>query len=221
MDETDLLQLRLDYRFTERQLLVRALTHSSQSRDNYERLEFLGDRVLGLVIAEWLIELRPEAEEGELAKTLAALVSRESLREMAKLLDLAQALRMKASEAEHRNLENNAILADCCEAVIAAVYLDGGIEAARRLIRRCWIVLVEATPQTGDVKTRLQEWSQAKALGIPDYAEVGRTGPDHSPSFVIEVRIKGRDPARGEGTSKRLAERAAAEAMLRAIGEIK
>jgi ribonuclease-3 len=215
--ETAFLEQALEHGFANHGLLTRALTHSSFSKDNYERLEFLGDRVLGLVIAEWLSTLYPQAEEGTLAKTLAALVSRDSLALVARGLGLGPLLKLSVADVAAGGRDNPSILADACEAVIAALYLDGGLDVARKFIRAHWREMIQSPPATGDAKTQLQEWTQGRGLGLPAYIEKGREGPDHAPSFVIEVRVQGLPPVIGTGPSKRVAERLAAEAMLAAV----
>jgi ribonuclease-3 len=207
------LERQLDYRFSEPARLQQAFTHSSRSGPNYERLEFLGDRVLGLVMAEWLLVLHPEAVEGKLAKLQAALVSAESLAQVARSLDLSRFI--KGAAADPGLKQNDGILADCCEALVAVLYLDGGVPAAQNFIRTQWATLVGAPPETGDAKTLLQEWTQSRGLGLPVYAETERSGPDHAPSFTIEVQVKNHGAVAATGASKRLAERAAAAAMLK------
>ena len=211
-------QERLGHRFTDLESLGRALTHASVSKQNYERLEFLGDRVLGLCVAEWLCERQPRAEEGEMAKILAAVVSRDSLAAVARRLDLGSMLRLSPGDAASGGRDNPALLADSCEAVIAALFLDGGLEAARRFVRREWGELIDAPRRTGDAKTQLQEWSQARGLGLPRYVMTAQTGLDHAPLFTVEVTIAGQGAATGTGPSKREAERAAAEIMCRDLG---
>jgi ribonuclease-3 len=211
------LETQLDYRFADQARLRQAFTHSSRSGANYERLEFLGDRVLGLVMAEWLLELSPEATEGRLAKQLAALVSAESLTQVARSLNLSAYI--KGAAADPGLTQNDGILADCCEALVAVLYQDGGLPAARDFIRAHWHCLIEAPPETGDAKTLLQEWTQSRGLGLPVYEEVARSGPDHAPSFTIEVRVKNHPSQSATGASKRLAERAVAAAMLKDLSK--
>ena len=213
---------RLGHRFSDETLLDLALSHSSavgtaggRGLFNNQRLEFLGDRVLGLVIAEWLLERFPDAEEGELAVRLNALVRRETCAEVAERVDLGASLVLGAGEDRAGGREKAAILGDACEAVIAALYLDGGISAAARFIKAEWAGLLEGpVPVRRDAKTALQEWTQARGRGIPSYREVGRSGPDHAPDFTVRVQVSGLTPADGTGGSKRHAEQAAARAML-------
>ncbi len=206
-------QLPLGHAFADPSLLQRALTHSSFSNANYERLEFLGDRVLGLIVAEWLCEINPAESEGDMAKRLSALVGRESLAVVARQIDLGGHIKISEAEAAMGGRDNGSTLADCCEAVIAALYLDGGIEAARHFIRTQWQELLRTAPAAGDAKTALQEWSQAKGFGLPEYELIDRSGPDHAPLFTVKVTVR-HDSEVATGTSKRLAERDAAAALL-------
>jgi ribonuclease-3 len=214
------LEARLGHRFADRSLLERALSHSSaldrgSASLNNQRFEFLGDRVLGLVIAEWLLRQFPEAEEGELAVRYNALVRKEACAAAAERIELGQYLFLGPGEERAGGREKAAILADACEAVIAALYLDGGLDAAYRFIEAEWshLVLVP-TRLRADAKTALQEWTQGQGRGIPVYKETGRSGPDHAPVFKVKVEITGAAPASGSGGSKRQAEQAAARAML-------
>jgi ribonuclease-3 len=224
--ESDLTALaaRLGHDFADPGLLAHALTHSSRAgsaAESYERLEFLGDRVLGCLIAELLYRRFPAENEGALGKRFAALVRRETLASVAGAggLDLGPHLRLSRGEEESGGRENPATLSDACEAVIAALYLDGGLEAARRLVEPIWTPLLEAdlTPPQ-DPKTRLQEWAQGQGLALPRYEEVARSGPDHAPLFTLRVSLGDGRRAEGEGRSKRTAEQAAAEALLRQLG---
>lgn len=220
MTKYDLLQDRIGYRFSDEELLERALTHASygdgrrEVRDN-ERLEFLGDRVLGLVIARKLFDTFENAEEGGLAPRLNALVRKEACARVARDIELGEALRLAPSEERAGGRDKDKILGDACEALIAAIYLDGGFKKATAFINRFWkseLKAVERKPK--DPKTRLQEWAQARHRSLPRYGLVDRTGPDHRPSFHIEVTVPGLPPAQGEGASRRDAERAAAAALL-------
>jgi len=214
------LEAALEYRFQDRLLAERALTHSSargaklKARDN-ERLEFIGDRVLGLSIAELLGELMPEAREGQLAKKFNQLVRRETCALIARKLELGDYLILSESEDDSGGRGKDTILADATEALLAAVFLDGGFDAARDLVRRLWGPISGELPvQVQDPKSALQEWAQGRGLPLPLYVEIGRSGPDHAPVFIYEVRVTGFEPARGDGTSKRIAEQAAAQTML-------
>ena len=212
---------RLGHRFARPKLLVRALTHPSAAKrrgardDSYERLEFLGDRVLGLIVADLLLARFPGEAEGALAVRHADLVRRETLAEVAGELGLERHLRLAKGEEAAGERRNPALLANACEAVIGALYLDGGLDAARGLIESFWMARIEsASEPPQDAKTGLQEWAQKRGLALPHYREVGREGPAHEPHFTIEVGVAGHQPAQGEGRSKRLAEQAAAERLL-------
>ncbi len=215
------LTTRLGYDFREPELLWRALTHASATRGargdvaSYERLEFLGDRVLGLIIADLLFARFPEEPEGALARRLAALVRKETLAEVAAELDLGRFMRFGSGESEAGGAETPSVLADACEAIIGAIYLDGGLSAAWDFVAARWQPYLEADrvpPQ--DAKTALQEWAQARALPLPRYREVGRQGPAHEPLFTVELEVEGQPPVTAEGRSKRLAEQGAADLML-------
>lgn len=217
------LEERLGHKFADRKLIEEALTHSSVGTPlSNERFEFLGDRVLGLVIAETLLKRYPDESEGALAPRFNALVRKETCAAVGKELGLADALLLADSERSSGGSTKAAILADACEAVIAALYLDGGMDAARDFIVRAWAPRMETlTVDMRDPKTALQEWAQSTvggARGTPAYEVIGRTGPDHAPMFTIVVRLPGLAEAQGEGASKREAEQAAAAAMLKTIG---
>lgn len=212
---------RLGHDFAQSELLARALTHPSAAQrqgdidDSYERLEFLGDRVLGLIVADLLMARFPGEPEGALALRHTELVRRETLAEVAVEIGLDDYLRLAKGEEAAGERHNPALLANACEAVIGALYLDGGLEVAWSFVERLWgaRLVAEAQPPQ-DAKTALQEWAQARALGLPKYREVGREGPAHEPHFTIEVVVGGQQPACGEGRSKRLAEQAAAARLL-------
>ena len=215
------LEERIGYHFTDASQLENALTHISALRGarnragSYQRLEFLGDHVLGLVISDMLYRAFPKADEGELSRRLADLVRKETCTEIARSSDLGAAIRVGSSEANAGARARPAILADVCEAVIGAVYLDGGFRAAEQLVERLWEVRLRATAQPlRDPKTVLQEWAQARGLPTPAYREVARSGPDHNPEFRVSVQLPAFAPAEGLGRSKRAAEQAAAAAML-------
>jgi ribonuclease-3 len=214
------LEARLGYRFRSRDLLKKALTHASvrqapgKRRDN-ERLEFLGDRVLGLAIAELLWEIYPSADEGELARLFNRLVRGRTCAAVARELDVGPFLVLSDAEADSGGRDKETILADACEAVLGAIFLEAGYQTARDIVRTHWSSRLGTSPaDAADAKSLLQEWVQGQGLELPAYVEVGRQGPDHAPTFTAEVRIKGRKPARGEGASKRAAEQAAASALL-------
>ena len=217
----------LGHEFGNPALLREALTHSSAlpargaKTLSYQRLEFLGDRVLGLVVADLLICHFPREPEGALARRLASLVRRETLAEVSSGLDLGRHLVLAKAEADAGGRENPALLADACEAVIGALYVDGGLAAARAFVEPLWAPLLAAEvrpPQ--DAKTALQEWAQARGLALPAYREVERQGPAHQPVFTIEVAVEGHAPGRGAGRSKRLAEQAAAQALLSVLDKV-
>ena len=212
---------RIGYRFKDAALLEQALTHISAiagSRNrggSYQRLEFLGDHVLGLVVSDMLFRAFPKADEGEMSRRLADLVRKEACADVARAIDLGAAIRLGASETNAGGRGRTAILADVCEALIGAVFIDGGYVAASDLIERLWQerMLTPARPLR-DAKTVLQEWAQARGLPTPNYREVERKGPDHDPEFRVTVQLPDRAPAEGLGRSKRAAEQAAAAAML-------
>jgi ribonuclease-3 len=215
------LEARLGHAFKDRALLKKALTHASvrqasaKRRDN-ERLEFLGDRVLGLAIAELLSEVYPAANEGQLARLYNRLVRGGTCAEVARSLDLGASLVLSDSEAGSGGREKETILADACEALLGAIFLEAGYDKARAVVRLHWGAKLEGSPaaEAADAKSALQEWAQGQGLDLPQYVEVARQGPDHAPRFTAEVRIKGRKPARGEGANKRAAEQAAATQLL-------
>jgi ribonuclease III len=208
---------RLGYAFSDPALFLEALTHPSMgSRPHNQRLEFLGDRVLGLVIAEALLAQDRAAVEGTLAPRLNAMVRKETCAEVAIAIGLGDVLRMGRSEMLSGGRRKTAILGDAMEAVIAAVYLDGGLEAARACILRHWAARIAEAQiaQTVDAKTMLQEWAQARGLQPPAYLDLDREGPDHAPVFTVEARLADGRCARGQAPSKRAAQQLAAEALL-------
>ncbi len=213
-------EARLGHGFARPELLIEALTHPSLAAGSHnQRLEFLGDRVLGLVIAEALLEQDAGAAEGELAPRLNSLVRKETCAEVAAELDLGSALRMGRSEMLTGGRRKTALLGDAMEAVIAAVYLDGGLEAARRLILTAWGERIGAARRVlRDSKTLLQEWAQARGLAPPAYLDRDREGPDHAPVFLVEARLADGQSAEGRAASKRAAQQAAAEALLALLG---
>jgi len=211
-------QARLGHEFSDPALLVRALTHSSMSspnRDDNQRLEFLGDRVLGLVMAEALLAHDGAATEGQLAPRFNALVRKEACADVAREVDLGTVLKLGRSEMLSGGRRKLALLGDAMEAVIAAVYVDAGFEAARAMVLRLWGGRIGAVKEDArDAKTALQEWAQARGLPPPDYAETARSGPDHAPVFTIEARLESGEQASATAGSKRQAEQAAARALL-------
>jgi ribonuclease III len=215
------LEARLGYRFADPDLLDRALTHTSaispgkRIAQSYQRLEFLGDRVLGLVVADMLYRKMPKANEGELSRALNTLVRKETCAAIARELDLGAELNLGASEARTGGAQKEAILGDVAEAVIGAVYCDGGLGRAYELIEGLFGDHLElAGNERTDAKTTLQEWAQSKGLEPPAYVEVERMGPDHAPEFTIEINLRDHAPLRASGHSKKLAEHKAAERFL-------
>ncbi|HYD73638.1 MAG TPA: ribonuclease III [Candidatus Binatia bacterium] len=218
------LEQRIGYAFDDRALLIEALTHASaldggkRNRRSYDRLEFLGDRVLGLIVAERLLDEHEHEAEGELAPRFNALVNRRACARAARAADLGAAVVLSPSEEASGGRGKEAILADICESVIAALYLDGGMSAARAFVTRFWgeaFAAVMNAPR--DAKTALQEWAAAQKRGL-SYVVIEQSGPEHAPHFIVEARVDGFDASRGEGGSKREAQRAAAAAFLDARG---
>ncbi len=214
----DAISSRIGYSFDDTERLERALTHASarsSSGTDYERLEFLGDRVLGLVIAELLFRTFPGAPEGELAVRLNALVSGQTCAEVANEVGLAEFIRAEATVAALKGNKGRSVRADAMEALIAAIYLDGGIDAVRPFILRYWEPRSRAASGAWrDPKTELQEWAHQSFSVTPAYKVENREGPDHEPVFTVRVEIAGLAPARGTGKAKREAEQAAATEIL-------
>lgn len=215
------LQFRLGYRFADADLLERALTHSSavspgkRIERSYQRLEFLGDRVLGLVVADMLYRRYPGSNEGELSRTLNTLVRKETCADIARQLDLGREIILGDSEARSGGADKDAILGDVTEAVIGAIYLDGGLEPARGFIEQHFEdYLADGQANRADAKTTLQEWAQARGLEPPSYVLVERTGPDHAPEFTIGVDLAGFERIEAIGPSKKIAEHRVAEQFL-------
>lgn len=218
--ELSALEDKIGYHFSDRSWLERALTHISALKtgvhaDTYQRLEFLGDHVLGLAISDLLFRAFPGASEGQLSRRLSDLVRAETCAEVARTLDLGPWIRLGPSEVRSGGRKRASVLADVCESLIGAVFLDGGYEPARDFVERFWRerMMTKRQPPL-DPKTTLQEWAQAQGLPGPIYREIARTGPHHRPEFRISVELADRAPAEGLGRSKRAAEQAAAAAML-------
>jgi len=219
------LYIALGHSFVRPELLEEALTHASAAAGpngsgapDYERMEFLGDRVLNLVIAQHLLKRYPEEKVGQLARRHAALVREEALADVAKRAGIGEFIRLSMGEELSGGRNNPALVADCCEAVIAALYLDGGFPAAERFIAKFWAQLLNQTPRPPkDPKTALQEWAQSRGLPLPNYSTVAQNGPDHDPTFTIRVQVKGYPAATATGRSKRLAEQIAAQFLLAMI----
>ena len=209
---------RLGHEFSDPALLVRALTHSSlssETRPDNQRLEFLGDRVLGLVIAEAVLAQDTAAKEGQLAPRFNALVRKETCADVARDIDLGSVLKLGKSEMVTGGRRKEALLGDAMEAVIAAVYLDAGFEVARSLVQTLWQNRVaNVQDDARDAKTSLQEWAQARGQTPPIYSEISRSGPDHAPIFTVQVALQTGETARAEGKVKRMAEQAAARSLL-------
>ena len=213
----------LGHAFAHPELLAEALTHPSARRGprrSYERLEFLGDRVLGLIIAELLWRRFPQEAEGALTRRHTGLVRREALTEIARKIDLGRHMLLSTGEETAGARGNPSVLADVCEAVIAALYLDGGLGAAQRFVERWWepqLTKLGAPPH--DPKTALQEWAQARGRALPAYRTVATEGPAHRRVFTVTVTVDGVPPATASGSSKRAAETAAAAAALAGLGD--
>ncbi len=219
-DSQSALEAEIGYKFTHSTLLDMALTHSSlpKSQHNNERLEFLGDRVLGLAIAELLYMTFPNEREGDLAKRLTAVVQQAALAEVAEGLNLSKYVRLSVGEIKAGGGKKDAIMSDAVEALIGAIYLDGGYDVACRFVRSRWekmLATYNVPPE--DAKTRLQEWAQQRGLPLPEYVVIARGGEDHKPQFDVEVRVQGLESLAGTSTSKRGAEKAAAAKMLARI----
>lgn len=217
------LQAALGYTFKDLSLLRHALVHSSATQQRLksnERMEFLGDRVLGLVLADLLLDSYTEEDEGEISYRFTALAQRDALAIVAGAVGLAEHLKLSNGEQMTGGRENPGMLADAMEAVICAIYKDGGLEAARTFIHAQWTDMMQENRRPPkDPKTTLQEWAQGRGLGLPDYRVTAQEGPDHQPLFTVEVTLKGQAPMTGEGNNKRAAEQTAAEAMLSAIAK--
>ena len=216
------LEARLNYRFQNTDYLSRALTHASahQKSDglDYERLEFLGDRVVNLVVADVLFKIFPDEKEGALAKRHSALVRTETLADLARILDMGDFVILSDAERMAGGADNDNILADIMEAVTAAIYLDGGYPAAEKfIITVLGDRLHRMTEPPRDSKTALQEWSQAHDLGLPTYEVIGQSGPDHAPEFTIQVALQGIAPQTATSTSKKRAEKVAAQKLLDSV----
>lgn len=216
------LEKNLGYTFKNVSFLEKALTHPSalppgQGVD-FERLEFLGDRVLGLIIATWLFEEFPQEKEGDLARRFTGLVRKETLVDVAQAINLDQVMVMKRENSSSQKKRLETLLSDGCEALIGALYLEGGLDAAQFFIHRYWEDYLKGThspPQ--DPKSMLQEWAQGQGKRHPCYVVIESSGPAHAPRFIMEVRVEGFDFLQGEGSSKRLAEQDAAQHMLKVI----
>jgi ribonuclease III len=218
----DALEERLGHKFKDRTLLERALTHKSRGDgqrgfSHNERLEWLGDRVLGLLAAERLFEQNKAAEEGELTRRFNAVVSGKNCADASRMLDIADLLVLSKGFSAAAVVENDSILGDAFEAILAALYLDGGRPATQALFELAWEAGTNGNDHHANPKSALQEWAQKRGLPAPNYVVLERDGPDHAPRFVVEVEVKGKR-ATAEGSSKQNAERAAAIALLNGGG---
>ncbi len=215
---------RLGYEFSNLSLLVEALTHSSIASDfrkDNQRLEFLGDRVLGLVMAEALLEIDQTAPEGTLAPRFNALVRKETCAEVARQIELGGVLKIGRSEMLSGGRRKDALLGDGMEAVIAAIYKDGGFEIAKTIIIKLWGDRIKNVKvDARDAKTMLQEWAQARGQNPPNYEVMSRSGPDHAPDFLVKVILASGETSEAMAGSKRQAEQMAAKALLQKIGEV-
>ena len=218
------LEVSIGHVFRDRSLLKWALTHVSavgvaKRAQTYERLEFLGDRVLGLSISELLFETFPKAEEGEMSRRFAELVRKETCADVARAWGVGPHLYLGPSEMRSGGRSKIAILGDACEALIAAVFLDSDYQTARTVVWRAFADrIVTLSPPVLDPKTILQEWAQGRGYPVPMYREIARTGPDHKPEFVIGVELPGFELCEASGASKRIAEQAAAAAFMEREG---
>ncbi len=213
------LEDKIGYHFKDRDWLERALTHSSTADDkNYERLEFLGDRVLGLIMADALFQRFPNEAEGGMARRHSALVQGRTIAAVGQMTGIGEHIIMSIAERASGGSEKENIVADVMEAMLGAIYLDGGLDAAREVISRLWGETIDTlTDAPLDPKTELQEWVQARGLPLPAYEIIEKIGPDHAPEFVLEVRVEGEKPVTANGASRRQAEKTAARVMLRRL----
>ncbi|MEX6724223.1 ribonuclease III [Parapedomonas caeni] len=208
----------LGRRFKTPALLEEALTHTSLPGPSYQRLEFLGDRVLGLIIADWLFERFPRESEGRLNRRFVELVRGETCASVARAIGASAHVRLERTAREQRVHETLNVLGDVCEALIGALYLDGGMTAARKFVHAAWTPLLEgAHTVSKDPKSALQEWAQGRGLPIPTYQIISRYGPHHAPEFTIEVNVRGQAPVQATGASKQEAEKRAATALLETL----
>ncbi|WP_319531405.1 ribonuclease III [uncultured Cohaesibacter sp.] len=220
--EVGKLEQHLGYKFKDGSQLDKALCHTStvasprlQVEETYQRHEFLGDRVLAVLVADMLLRAFPKADEGELARRFNGLVRNETCADVAREIGVGPFIRLGEGEAQAGGRKKEAILGDVCEAIIGAIYIDGGLDEARKLVTRYWERrMLEWSGPLRDAKTTLQEWVQGNKLPPPVYSLVERTGPDHEPQFTLKVLVPTLEPAIGKGPSKRIAEQDAARTML-------
>ncbi len=223
MDEYEQIYSRVHYRFTDKKKIKKALTHRSRSAANYERLEFLGDSILGFIIAEWLYYRFPELTEGKLSRMRAAIVRKDTLAQVARSLELGQVLILGEGERKSGGHERNSILADVLEAIIGAIFLDGGLSPCQDFVLDVFGPdLEKLRPDTAykDAKSRLQEYLQKHGLPVPQYLIVNVSGEPHCQTFEVECRIEGvQQTFAATGTSRRIAEQSAAEKAMYALSE--
>lgn len=219
MQNLEELSQKLGYTFKDQNLLKRALTHTSISHEkSYERLEFLGDRILGAIVADLVFNHFPDDAEGKLSKRFTGMVCSGTLAKVALRADLDKYIIMARAELSSGGRKKQSILADVCESVIAALYLDGGMQIATEFVEKHWLPLInEMGDPPSDSKTDLQELTQSMGKGIPIYTLVKTEGPDHAPLFTVEVRLEGFPSQKGQGPSKRIAEQNAAKDLLKYI----
>jgi ribonuclease-3 len=218
-DLEDWIEAQTGHRPRDLALFERALTHSSRSEENYERLEFLGDRVLGLAIADWLYALFPDEPEGKLSRRLNVLVSRTTCAEVARELDLAGRMLLGKQARDDGAFESDNVLGDMVESLIGALWLEAGFETAKAFVRAAWGDRVDRRDRAPHhPKSALQEWAAANDRKAPAYEVIGRSGPQHAPTFVVKVSIRGVGDAEAEGLTKQEAETAAAQALLDQVG---
>ena len=211
----DWIEQTLGHRLRDASLFKRALTHGSGGDDHYQRLEFLGDRVLGLIMANWLYELFPEEPEGKLSRRFNSLVSRETCAEVARELDIGEHVILGKQAREDGASDSDNVLGDVVESLIGALFLEAGLDTAKAFVRSAWADRLSRGDQAPKhPKSALQEWAAANNRRPPAYEMKGRSGPHHAPRFVVEVTIKGVGEASAEGLSKQEAETAAAKALL-------
>ena len=212
------LETALGHTFDNQEMLCEALTHPSiESRVNYQRLEFLGDRVLGVVIGNLVYKTYPQDREGQLSRRQAALVRKETLAQVARDLGVGRYIRMTDTALRTGGRDNPSILADVIEALIGALYLDAGLTVTGAFIEAAWAKYLNREGVAKDPKSALQEWAQGRGRPLPAYTGVGREGPDHAPRFIVEVTVEGLGSARAEGASKQEAETLAAEILIRQL----
>ncbi len=214
------LETVIGYTFSDKKLLERALTHSSskskKNTEDNERLEFLGDRVLGLIVAETLLSKFTNESEGDIAKRHTSFVCKEQLVEIAKKISLTDFIKMSEGEIREGGKTNESIMADGIEALLGAIYLDSNIDGAKAFINKFWDFDVNKEPPV-DAKTAIQEWAQSKGLGLPEYRLVSQSGTDHNPIFEMEVIVTNNKPVKGQGSNKKEAEKSAAQEFLNNI----